>query len=111
MWEHGCRAHQPAHRPAPGVHVTVRREGCRSLGGDEELTARVVLQGGRVFDAAACLRGPGVQTGTRGAGHAGVSAARPLLAGHVADPAATSSTRFPNGCCTRARCSVREGIP
>jgi hypothetical protein len=62
MWNSGAGLIDPTHRPAPGVHVTVRREGCRSLGGDEELTARVVLQGGRVFDAAACLRGPGVQT-------------------------------------------------
>jgi hypothetical protein len=30
------------------------------LGGTEELIARVVLRSGRIYDAAACLRGPGI---------------------------------------------------
>jgi hypothetical protein len=59
MWNTGGLI-DPAHPPAPGVHVTVLRRGCRVLGGDEELTARVVLRGGGVYEAAACLRGPGV---------------------------------------------------
>ena len=50
----------PAHPPAPGVRVTVLRRGCRALGGDEEFIARVVLRGGGVYEAGACLRGPGV---------------------------------------------------
>ena len=50
----------PAHRPVPGVHVKTLRTGCRSLGGGEEITASVVLRGGRVYEAAACLRGPDV---------------------------------------------------
>jgi hypothetical protein len=47
----------PSHRPPPGVHVRTLRTGCRSLGGGEEISARVVLRG-RVYEAAACLRGP-----------------------------------------------------
>jgi hypothetical protein len=61
MWNTGGEFADAGHRLAPGVHVTVLRRGCRALGGDEELTARVVLRGGRVYQAAACLRGPGLQ--------------------------------------------------
>ena len=59
-WEIGGGMIDPAHRPAPGVRVKVLRHGCRALGGDEELVARVVLRGGRIYDAAACLRRPGL---------------------------------------------------
>jgi hypothetical protein len=50
-----------AHPPTPGVHVTVPRGGCPALAGDEALIARVVLPGRRVYEATACIRGPGVQ--------------------------------------------------
>lgn len=60
MWEEGGGLIDPAHRPVPGVHVMTLRTGCRSLGGGEEITASVVLRGGRVYEATACLRGPDV---------------------------------------------------
>jgi hypothetical protein len=60
MWNTGAAMIDPAHPPGPGVRVTILREGCRALGGDRELLARVVLRGERVYDAAACLRGPGL---------------------------------------------------
>jgi hypothetical protein len=59
MWNTGAGLIDPAHPPAPGVRVTVLRRGCRALGGAEELIARVVLRTGRIYEAAACLRGPG----------------------------------------------------
>ncbi len=60
VWEEGAGMIDPANPPAPGVHVHVLRRGCRMLGGDEELTAQVVLRNGRIYEAYACLRGPGV---------------------------------------------------
>jgi hypothetical protein len=48
------------HKPVPGVHVRTLPRGCRRLGGGEAITASVVLRGGRVFQMAACLRGPDV---------------------------------------------------
>jgi hypothetical protein len=60
VWEEGAGMVDPAHPPAPGVHMHVLRNGCRVLGGDEELLARVVLRKGRIYEAMACLRGPGV---------------------------------------------------
>jgi hypothetical protein len=60
MWNTGPAMVDPAHPPGPGVRVTILRQGCRALGGDRELLARVVLRGGRIYDAAACLRGPGL---------------------------------------------------
>jgi hypothetical protein len=65
MWNTGGGLMVPAHPPMPGVHVTVLRRGCRVLGGDEELTARVVLRGGRIYEAAACIRAPGVSAHER----------------------------------------------
>jgi hypothetical protein len=59
MWNTGAGMIDPAHPPGPGIHVRVLRWGCRALGGAEELIARVVLRTGRVYEAAACLRGPG----------------------------------------------------
>jgi hypothetical protein len=60
MWNTGAGLIDPAHPPGPGVRVTVLRRGCRALGGAEELIARVVLRTGRIYEAAACLRGPGM---------------------------------------------------
>lgn len=60
MWEIGGGMIDPAYRPAPGIRVKILRGGCRALGGEEELLARLVLRGGRIYDAAACLRGPGL---------------------------------------------------
>jgi hypothetical protein len=60
MWSTGGGLIDPAHSPVPGVHVKTLRPGCRSLGGAEEITASVVLRGGRVYEVAACLRGPDV---------------------------------------------------
>jgi hypothetical protein len=60
MWSTGGGLIDPAHGPVPGVHVKTLLTGCRSLGGGEEITASVVLRGGRVYEAAACLRGPDV---------------------------------------------------
>jgi hypothetical protein len=54
-----------AHPPALGVRVTIPRRGCPQLAGDEELSARVVLSGGRVYEALACIRGPDVQAQER----------------------------------------------
>jgi hypothetical protein len=59
MWEEGGGLIDPPH-PTVGVHVTVLRHACNPLGGGDELTARVVLHGGRVYEAYACLRGPNV---------------------------------------------------
>ena len=60
MWSTGGGYIDPTHRPAVGVRVHVLRNGCRALGGTEELTARVVLRGNRIYEAEACLRGPNV---------------------------------------------------
>src|SRR6185437_2168852 len=60
MWSTGGGFIDPARPPAVGVRVYVLREGCRALGGTEELTARVVLHGNRIYEAEACLRGPNV---------------------------------------------------
>ena len=60
MWSTGGGLIDPAHRPVPGVHVKTLPTGCRSLGGGEEITASVVLRGDRVYEVAACLRGPDV---------------------------------------------------
>jgi hypothetical protein len=57
MWEVGGGI-IPSHLPPAGVHVRVLPRGCRALGGEEELLARVVLRDGRIYAAAACLRGP-----------------------------------------------------
>jgi len=51
---------EPAHPPREGMDVRVLRRGCRALGGSEELVARVVVRGGRIYQAAACLRAPGL---------------------------------------------------
>jgi hypothetical protein len=59
MWSTGGMF-APSLKPVPGVHVRTLRRGCRRLGGGEEITATVVLRGGRVYQAAACLRGPDV---------------------------------------------------
>jgi hypothetical protein len=58
IWDQGGGLILPSHPPAVGVRVRVLPRGCRALGGDEELTAQVVLPGGRVYQAEACLRGP-----------------------------------------------------
>ncbi len=58
MWDQGGGLILPSQRPAVGVHLRVLPRGCRALGGDEELAAQVVLRGGRVYEAEACLRGP-----------------------------------------------------
>jgi hypothetical protein len=60
MWETAGAMIDPAHLPAPGVHVKVVRGGCRALGGEEELIAQIVLHSGRIYEATACLRGPGL---------------------------------------------------
>ena len=58
MWSTGGGLIDPAHRPLPGIHVKTLRTGCRSLGGAEEIIASVVLRGGRLYEAEACLRSP-----------------------------------------------------
>jgi hypothetical protein len=60
VWNAGAGMTDPAHPSREGVHVRVLRRGCRALGGSEELVARVVVRGGRIYQAAACLRAPGV---------------------------------------------------
>ena len=65
VWESGAGLIDPSHPPAVGVHVNVLREGCSPLGGGDELTARVVLREGRIYEAYACLRGPNVATHER----------------------------------------------
>lgn len=60
MWEEGGDLIDPAHPPAVGVHAHVLRQGCRPLGGADELTASVVLDRGRIYEAYACLRGPNI---------------------------------------------------
>lgn len=60
MWEQGGGLIDASHPPAAGVHVNLLAGGCRAIGGGEELTAQVVLGGGRVYEALACMRGPNV---------------------------------------------------
>jgi hypothetical protein len=49
----------PTHPPRPGTHIRVIRQGCHTIGGGKELGAEVILRDGRVYQAYACLRGPG----------------------------------------------------
>lgn len=54
------------HRPPRGVHVQVKRPGyCRSLGGTETVSARLVTRRHETFLVNACLRAPGVRSGER----------------------------------------------
>jgi len=47
-----------------GVHVRITRPGsCRTVGGDEAVSATVVVRHHRIYSMGACLRGPGIAAG------------------------------------------------
>jgi hypothetical protein len=52
---------------AAGPRLRITRPGyCRTIGGDESVSATVTVRHRRTYSVSACLRGPGVAAGERG---------------------------------------------